>query len=134
MYGGLRYGLYAPIRNLIGVDARTPKNEIPFLKKFIAGAGSGAVSSFIATPTDLIKVRMQVDGMKAGQVQRYRGLWHAFGTIVREERITGLWRGAGPTIGRATVLAAVEMSSYDEIKQQVRCSPATDPSRLCLMR
>ena len=64
VYGGMRYGLYAPFRNLIGIDANTRKEDIPFWKKIVAGAGAGLTASFIANPTDLFKVRMQVDGMK----------------------------------------------------------------------
>ena len=56
VYGGLRYGLYVPIRNMIGVTAGTPKDDIPFYKKFIAGGGAGGVASVIANPTDLVKV------------------------------------------------------------------------------
>eukprot|EP00730_Choanoeca_flexa_P009719 TRINITY_DN12981_c0_g1_i1.p1 TRINITY_DN12981_c0_g1~~TRINITY_DN12981_c0_g1_i1.p1 ORF type:complete len:297 (+),score=33.16 TRINITY_DN12981_c0_g1_i1:138-1028(+) len=117
-YGGLRYGLYAPIRNLMGVNANTPKSEIPLYKKFAAGGTAGALAAFLATPTDLMKVRLQVDGMKGGP-PRYRGMAHCFMSIVREEGALGLFKGAGPTMGRATMLAAVEMSSYDEIKTQL---------------
>ena len=62
-YGAMRYGLYAPIRNSLGVDPNLPKSEIPIVKKIVAGATAGAVASFLANPTDLIKIRMQVDGM-----------------------------------------------------------------------
>lgn len=55
-YGGLRYGLYAPIRNLMGVSATTPKSEIPLYTKFAAGGTAGALAAFLATPTDLMKV------------------------------------------------------------------------------
>eukprot|EP00038_Savillea_parva_P019172 m.26681 g.26681 ORF g.26681 m.26681 type:complete len:298 (-) comp4337_c0_seq1:1899-2792(-) len=118
-YGGLRYGLYAPIRNSIGVAEGTPKSEIPLSKKIIAGGSSGAIASFICVPCDLMKVRLQVDGMVTGSVRKYSGMMDCMRQIYAEKGITGMWRGSGPTIGRATVLAAVEMSSYDEIKQQL---------------
>ena len=72
-YGGMRYGLYAPIRNALGVDPNLPKHEIPIVKKIIAGAGAGAIGSFLCNPTDLIKIRMQVDGMGSTTASnRYR--------------------------------------------------------------
>lgn len=55
----IRYGLYAPIRNFIGVDAHTSKADIPLWKKFVAGGSAGALAAFVATPTDLLKVRRQ---------------------------------------------------------------------------
>lgn len=113
-YGSLRYGLYAPIRDAIGISPDTPKSQIPLYKKFFAGGLAGASAAFMANPTDLMKVRLQVDGMKDG-VKKYRGMVHCFGSIVKEEGVLGLWKGAGPTIARATMLAAIEMSSYDEV-------------------
>jgi hypothetical protein len=44
---------------MIGVAPGTPKDEIPFLYKFIAGGGSGAIASVIANPTDLVKVALR---------------------------------------------------------------------------
>lgn len=116
-YGGLRYGLYAPIRDAIGVKPGTAKADIPLHMKLIAGGSAGAIASFICVPTDLMKVRLQVDGMAKGAVPKYKGMIDCMAKIIKEEKgVTGMWRGAGPTIGRATVLAAVEMSSYDEVK------------------
>ncbi len=64
---GSRYGLYAPIRDLLATEG---EKQVPFWKKFVAGGGSGALASFMANPTDLMKVRLQVDGM-GGKPRRY---------------------------------------------------------------
>jgi hypothetical protein len=122
VYGGLRYGLYAPLRNLIGVDASTPKDQIPFWKKFVAGGGAGGIASFVANPTDLVKIRMQVDGLKAadpGYKPKYTGAINCVTTIMREEGIFSFWKGCTPNLTRAIVLAAFELSCYDEIKLQL---------------
>jgi len=122
-YGSLRYGLYGPIRNSLGVKPGTPAKEIPIYKKIVAGAAAGALSSAVANPTDLVKVRLQTDGNMKGPdgnflPKRYTGMLHAFTTIVKEEGILGLWKGVGPTCGRATALAAAELATYDEVKEQ----------------
>eukprot|EP00050_Salpingoeca_kvevrii_P020023 m.93348 g.93348 ORF g.93348 m.93348 type:complete len:300 (-) comp8681_c0_seq3:103-1002(-) len=124
-YGSLRYGLYVPMREVLGV--RDAGGAGAFWKRVAAGAGAGALAAFVANPTDLIKVRMQVDGMKVGEIPRYRGLGHAFASIVRAEGLFGLWKGATPTLARATALAAVEMSSYDEIKRHLIQHNIIDP-------
>lgn len=49
---------------------------------------AGAISSAIATPTDVLKVRMQVHGRAMDQV----GLIGCFQEIYRNEGISGLWR------------------------------------------
>lgn len=120
-YGSLRYGLYGPIRDAMGVVPGTPKHEIPLWKKIVAGGGAGALASAVANPTDLVKVRLQTDGQMKGPdgellPKRYTGMVHAFTTIVKEEGVLGLWKGVGPTCGRATALAAAELATYDEVK------------------
>lgn len=116
-YGSLRYGLYNPIRDMLGVDPANP-NAIPFWKKLAAGGGAGAIASGIANPTDLVKVRMQTDGMSA--VKTYNGVLHCFTKIVRDEGVLGLWTGVGPTVGRATALAGAELATYDEARVQLK--------------
>ena len=44
---------------------------------------------------------------------------HAFTSIVKEEGVLALWTGVGPTVGRATALAAAELATYDEVKGQL---------------
>ena len=59
-YGSLRYGLYGPIKDSLGI---TPGQPVPLWKKIVAGGTAGAVASAVANPTDLMKVRLQTDGM-----------------------------------------------------------------------
>jgi len=71
-----------------------PKSEVPIWGKILAGSLSGAISSIIATPTDLVKVRMQTSGM--GELtggRSYPSILSAFTTIAREDGIMGLWKG-----------------------------------------
>jgi len=117
-YGSLRYGLYGPIKNSLGIK---PGEPVPLWKKIFAGGTAGAVASAIANPTDLMKVRLQTDGMLKDAEgnflpKKYTGMTHAFFSIIKEEGVLGLWKGVGPTCGRATALAAAELASYDEAK------------------
>lgn len=50
---------------------------------------AGAVSSAIANPTDVIKVRMQVSGSTGGP---NIGLVNCFKDVYTQEGISGLWR------------------------------------------
>lgn len=66
-------------------------------------------------------MRLQTDGMlkdAEGKFlpKKYTGMTHAFTSIVKDEGVLGLWKGVGPTCGRATALAAAELASYDEAK------------------
>lgn len=121
-YGSLRYGLYGPIKNSMGIKAGEP---VPLWKKIVAGGSAGAIASAIANPTDLMKVRLQTDGNIKGPdgellPKKYTGMVSAFTSIVKEEGVLGLWNGVGPTMGRATALAAAELATYDEVKGQLK--------------
>lgn len=120
-YGSLRYGLYGPIKNQMSIPA---SGKVPLWKKIVAGGSAGAIASAVANPTDLIKVRLQTDGMvkdAEGKYlpKRFNGMVHAFTSIVKEEGVLALWTGVGPTVGRATALAAAELATYDEVKGQL---------------
>ena len=36
-----------------------------------------------------------------------------------QEGVLAMWTGVGPTVGRATALAAAELATYDEVKVQI---------------
>lgn len=53
-YGTLRYGSYEPIKSALG---REPDGSVGIGKKVLAGTITGAFSSALCNPTDLVKVR-----------------------------------------------------------------------------
>ncbi|CAG7819775.1 unnamed protein product, partial [Allacma fusca] len=71
------------------------------------------VSSAIANPTDVLKVRMQV----ATSSTSGSSLFSSFHKIYKYEGLGGLWRGVGPTSQRAGIIAAVELPVYDGCKK-----------------
>jgi len=114
VFASLRIGLYEPVRNLYHTGSGDP----PLLKKIAAGLTTGAIGISIASPTDLVKVRMQADGRRApGVPPRYTGTYNAFRTILREEGVTGFWKGVGPNILRNAIINAAELATYDQAKQ-----------------
>ena len=77
---------------------------------------AGSVSSAIATPTDVIKVRMQAKAMRG-----CGGFVGVGGDIYRLEGVRGLWKGVIPTAQRAALVAGVQLPVYDLTKQKL-CS------------
>jgi solute carrier family 25 uncoupling protein 8/9 len=90
-YGGMRFGLYEPIKSLlVNEDAKAAipgdndgshGGNYPFHIKLLSGLGSGGIAAAVCNPTDVLKVSMQTD--TAGT--KYRGLIHGFTTIARTE-------------------------------------------------
>jgi len=111
LYTGFRMGIYEPIRNFLSFGG-SKASDASLLTKILAGMVAGGVAAAVFTPTDLLKVRMQ-----GSSDQRYKNIFHAFKTVIKEERITGLWKGMGPTSQRAAVVAAAELATYDQCKQ-----------------
>lgn len=62
---------------------------------FVAGIVAGAASNFLLHPLDVIKVRYQVADGSAGKV-RYRSTVNAVKTILANEGVRGLFKGAVP--------------------------------------
>lgn len=54
LFGGLRIGLYEPVKNVYMGDR--PPGDAPLYLKVAAGLTTGALAIAIASPTDLVKV------------------------------------------------------------------------------
>lgn len=75
----------------------------------------------MASPADLVKVRMQADGrlMSQGMQPRYSGPLDALTKIVRGEGLIGLWKGVVPNVQRAFLVNMGELACYDHAKRFV---------------
>ncbi|KAG6603605.1 mitochondrial uncoupling protein 1-like [Cucurbita maxima] len=118
VYGGLRIGLYEPVKTFyVGSDF---VGDVPLSKKILAALTTGALGITIANPTDLVKVRLQAEGkLPPGVPRRYSGALSAYSTIVRQEGVGALWTGIGPNIARNAIINAAELASYDQVKQTI---------------
>jgi len=79
----------------------------------LSAAASGALSSAMCNPTDLIKVRLQGGDPKF----QYRGMTDAFTSIVKLEGWKGLYKGVWPTTQRATLITLLTLPTYDFAKK-----------------
>jgi len=124
-YSSLRFGLFVPIRNLIDqrfnnytnnitFKDKSIKNRPNFMSNFLAGGITGAIGSFVSSPADLLKTKMQYDSFK-----KPKTLSHQISTIYREEGFRGFWRGVGMTVTRAVVLGSVKLGTYAHCKDFV---------------
>jgi hypothetical protein len=126
-YGGYRVGLYPAFRSWVSGDRE------PNLKdRMISGTLTGAIGSAISCPLDCVRTRMQADaglvrdgvyttGLRRGEPVRYRGMFHAFATILRQEGLArGLYRGSSVTVARASLLNCAQLASYDSLKVAIK--------------
>jgi len=117
IYSTIRLGLYDVFKVVLGEKDRT---TTPFWKKLLAGAGSGAIGAAISTPTDLVKVRMQAQGIPGNPSPFvYSNAFSGLYSIFHKEGLRGLYKGVWPNTERAAILTASQLASYDHIKQMI---------------
>ncbi|XP_030305122.1 brain mitochondrial carrier protein 1 isoform X1 [Calypte anna] len=80
----------------------------------ICGVVSGVISSALANPTDVLKIRMQAQGSLF-----QGGMIGSFIDIYQQEGTRGLWRGVVPTAQRAAIVVGVELPVYDITKKHL---------------
>ncbi|EEF39962.1 mitochondrial uncoupling protein 3 [Ricinus communis] len=118
-YTPIRIVGYENLRNFVGVN--DGDGETSLSTKAILGGISGVIAQVVASPADLVKVRMQADGhmVNQGHQPRYSGPFNAFNKIVCTEGFGGLWKGVFPNIQRAFLVNMGELACYDHAKRFV---------------
>lgn len=104
-YGTIKIGIYHSLKSML---VENPQESTLFIN-VCCGIVAGIVSSAIANPTDVLKVRLQAKT----DINDKESMLHAFGRIYKEEGVKGLWRGVVPTAQRAAIIAGVELPVYD---------------------
>jgi solute carrier family 25 oxoglutarate transporter 11 len=115
-YTTTRLGVYQYIFERFSRDGNRPN----FFAKAGIGMMAGAVGSFIGTPAEISLIRMTSDGrLPPAERRGYKNVFNALYRITSEEGVLTLWRGCGPTVVRAMVVNAAQLSSYSQAKQLV---------------
>jgi len=103
---------YDQIQNLIRyISHRTPQEKLPLYHLALAAAGAGAITSFVLTPIELVKCKMQVQMLLPAPVgaealgsisQKLPGPISLLVSIIRNTGLRGLWLGHTGTFIRET--------------------------------
>ncbi|XP_048461061.1 brain mitochondrial carrier protein 1 isoform X1 [Rhincodon typus] len=109
-YGTIKIGTYQSLKRLF---VSCPQDET-LLVNVLCGILAGVVSSSIANPTDVLKIRMQAQsGLCQGS------MIGNFINIYQQEGTRGLWRGVSLTAQRAAIVVGVELPVYDITKKHI---------------
>uniref|UniRef100_V9KFT5 Mitochondrial uncoupling protein 4 n=1 Tax=Callorhinchus milii TaxID=7868 RepID=V9KFT5_CALMI len=131
VYTGSRMALYEQMRDL--VFRRNEDGSFPLWKATLVGMMSGATAQFIASPTDLVKVQMQMEGKRRleGKPPRVHGMYHALMKILSEGGIRGLWAGWLPNVQRAALVSLGDLTTYDTVKHSLLRNTSLQDNSLC---
>lgn len=92
--------------DLSAVDAEKPK--LSPTVDFVAGTFAGIAGLAVGYPLDTVKVRFQ----NTATAHRYRSVAHALATIVREERVRGLYKGITSPMAACAFMNGLVFASY----------------------
>nr|XP_022319822.1 mitochondrial uncoupling protein 4-like [Crassostrea virginica] len=118
VYTGSRMSIYELFRE--NILQREADGSFPVWKASLGGLIAGALGQLIASPTDLIKVQLQMEGRRKleGKPPRVKGTMDAFNKIVAESGVKGLYRGVVPNVQRAAYVFS-DLCTYDTAKQNI---------------
>ncbi|KAK2160723.1 hypothetical protein LSH36_127g02038 [Paralvinella palmiformis] len=119
VYTGCRMSFYEFIRE--NVLYRDSDGTYAVWKAIVGGLTAGALAQFIASPTDLVKVQMQMEGRLRleGKPPRVKNTLHAFTKIVHDGGIRSLWKGWVPNVQRAALVNLGDLATYDTAKHLI---------------
>ena len=115
VYSGLRMNLYDLLRRERRARVNT---ELGLVDRAAMGMVAGGLAQFVASPADLIKVRMQMEGRRRlqGLPSRVTTIRAALLQALREGGLRSLWAGAGPNVQRAALVNLGDLTTYDQTK------------------
>lgn len=117
IFAGLRMGTYPYVRDMITSEKDPLK--IPLHHRILAALITGAGAILVASPTDVVKIRLQADGKKSKEDRRYSGSIDAYRKIVKLEGIRGLYQGLLINVLRNCCMNAAELGTYDQVKSSL---------------
>lgn len=105
------------------LEDRVKNNEnrkLTFSEKVGYSLLTGAIGSVVANPTDMALIRFQSDNsLPPAERRNYRNVFHALGTIYKEDGLAGLWRGSVPTVARAMAVNSSHLVGYNQSKEML---------------
>lgn len=138
----LLFGVYGGLLHYQMENNKDQSQTVPNLNQiFLAGSASGIVTSFVTTPMELVKIRLQTQGIDGlsqiavrsqtetktpGPMQLLKEIW-------KLEGIRGLYRGLGVTLIRETPSYGAYFVAY-EVLCRMLAPEGTDPKDISGVR
>ncbi|KAK3880484.1 hypothetical protein Pcinc_015031 [Petrolisthes cinctipes] len=117
IYSGTRMVLYEKVRE--DLFTIRPDGTRPVWQAIVGGILVGGVAQLLASPADLIKVQMQMEGRRIleGKPPRIHSAGEAFVKIYQAGGVRGLWKGCTPNVYRSAFVNLGDLTTYDSVKR-----------------
>jgi solute carrier family 25 oxoglutarate transporter 11 len=128
-YGTPRLAIY-PV--LLERFNNTEGQVLPFWKKLLLGSLAGGIAALAGVPSEVCLVRMGADSKKPlAERRNYKHVGDALVRIARDEGVSSLWGGTGPTVARACLLNAGQLGVYSQAKEALQDYMSGIPLQFC---
>jgi solute carrier family 25 phosphate transporter 23/24/25/41 len=102
-YVGIEFAVYETLKIAIearrakaaGADAKAEDANLPTVALLLIGALAGALAQSSCHPLDVVRKRLQLQGL-GGRPKLYHNMIHGIFGIARAEGVKGLYKGLGP--------------------------------------
>ena len=136
IYSGVRITVYEKMREEViknskikiatkGDTKGVAKTQMSLHHRIICGMASGAIGQFCASPADLVKVRMQMQGREQlksiasknqNAVITSSSMMQIFFDVIKKGGMLSLWKGCVPNVQRAALVNLGDLTAYDQAK------------------
>jgi solute carrier family 25 uncoupling protein 27 len=118
IYSGTRIVTYKALKEKV-LSSDPSEKYLPVWKSALCGVTAGCFAQYLASPADLLKVQLQMEGKRKimGLPARVHGIRDAFIKTVRAGGYRSLWKGAVPNVQRAALVNLGELTTYDVAKR-----------------
>ncbi|MCO5564993.1 hypothetical protein L7F22_018663 [Adiantum nelumboides] len=107
-------------------------NEENLFMHLTAGGAAGALASIITTPLDVVKTRLQCQGVNGAERYGTSSIWEVIRTITKNEGPRALLRGMKPRVLFYTPAAAICWSTYEASKSFLQELNASQAARVLM--
>lgn len=91
----------------------------PLSNTVMSGAFAGACASYVLTPVELIKCKLQISNISPNAKVRHTRVWPTVMSVIRDRGFAGLWQGQSSTFIRECFGGAVWFTTYEVMKSEL---------------
>lgn len=106
---------YENLKSVIQSNKGSMSSQLSFAEALSCAAAAGSVASFLSSPLDLAKLRLQI---QRGSGQKTDSMSGMLAAIYRKDGLRGLFRGAGARVLFHTPTTALTISLFEYCKRQ----------------
>lgn len=113
-YAGVDFAVYSTLRDVY--TRRYPNTHPGVLTVFVCGAISSTCGQVVAYPLQLVRTRLQTQGM-AGRPMLYNGMSDAFFKIWKCDGLLGFYSGILPNFMKAIPAVSISYIVYEQVSR-----------------